>query len=227
MARDVCHASAMDEQITGGNIWAAQSQIVLDQSGVSGSSLSRWFCSSVGRLWTIAALLAQVVLGDMPSPLAMKALPQMHRFPIIFSLIMSLIPPWTFAAFTSFTAINTTTFATLLCKEQSFWSEPILSLDCSFSFHELGDGLIWRGGHHGVFVHHELQEGLALVVPWDPVKEVEDVFLLTHLGHCLCRVRIDIIRVSGWWCCQSYAEIVILDFPIDPQCIVVDISAVP
>ena len=158
----------------------------------------------------------------MPSPLAMKALPDILLFPIVVSLIISLIPPWTFAAFTGFTAI-TTTFATLLCKGQSFWSEPILSLDCSILFDELGDDLIGGGGHRGVLVHHELQEDFSLFVPWDSAKEVEDVLLLTHLGDCLCRVRIGSISVSGRW---PNAEIVILDFPIDPRCVVVDISTV-
>ena len=92
----------------------------------------------------------------------MKALPEILLFvSLIISLIISLIPLWTSATFTGFTAIATTTFATLLGKEQSFWSEPILSLDCSFLFDELGDDLIGRGGHRGGhrggFVHHELQ----------------------------------------------------------------------
>jgi hypothetical protein len=46
------------------------------------------------------------------------------------------------------------------------------------------------------------------------------VLLLTHLGDCLCRVGS--VGVSGHWPC---AEIVILDFPIDPRCVIVDISA--
>ena len=145
----------------------------------------------------------------------MKALPEILRFPIvlIISLILCLIPVWTCAASTGFTAITTiTTFRTLLCKEQSFWSEPIRSLDCSFLFNELVKNLIWHGGHHGVFVQHELQEAFPLVVPWDSEKEVEDVLLLTHLGDCLCRVHIG-ISVSGLW---PSAEIGILDFPMDP-----------
>jgi hypothetical protein len=107
-------------------------------------------------------LLAHADLHGVPSPLAMKTLPEIFLIvSLIISLIISLIPPWTFAAFTGFTAI-TTTFATLLCKDQNFWSEPILSLDCSFHFDELGDNLIGRGGHRGVFVHHELQEDFPL-----------------------------------------------------------------
>jgi hypothetical protein len=147
-------------------------------------------------------LLAQAVFGGVPSPMAMTALPEILLFPIvlIISLIISRIPLWTSAAFTGLTAITTiTTFATLLCKEQGFWSDPIPSLDCSFLFDELGDDLIGRGGHRGVFVHHELQEDFPLVVPWDPAKEVEDVLLLTHLGDCLCRVGS--VGVSGHWPC--------------------------
>jgi len=112
--------------------------------------------------------------------------------------------------------------STHLCKEQSFWREPILSLECSFHFDGLGDDLIWRGSHRGVFVLHQPQEDFPLVIPWDPTKEVGDVFLLSNLGDWLCRVRIG-ISFSGRW---HSAEIVILDFPIDPRCIVVDISAV-
>jgi hypothetical protein len=50
----------------------------------------------------------------MPSPLAMRALPHIIPFPIvlIISLIISLIPFWTFADFAASTA-----FATFLCKE--------------------------------------------------------------------------------------------------------------
>ena len=114
----------------------------------------------------------------------MKPLLRILLFPI--TLIISLIPLWTFAAFTGFTTISTT-LATLLCKEQSFWSEPILSFDCSFLFNKLGDDLIRGGGHCGIFVDHELQEAFPLVIPWDPAKEVEDALLLTHLGDCLCR----------------------------------------
>ena len=136
--------------------------------------------------------------------------------------MISLILPWTSAAFTGFTAITATTFATLLCKEQSFWSEPILSLDCRFHFNELGDDVIGRGGHRDIFVHHELQEDFPLVIPWDSAKEVEDVLLLTHLGDCLCRVC-NGISVSGRW---PSSEILNLDCPIDPRCTVVDISTV-
>jgi hypothetical protein len=157
-------------------------------------------------------LLAQAVLGGMPSLLAMKPLPDILLFPIvlIISLIISLILLGIFAAFTSFNTI-TTTFATFLYNEQSFWSEPILSRHCRFLFDELGDDLICRGGHCGIFVHHELKEDIPLIVPSDSAKEVQDVHLLTHLGDCLCTVRIG-ISVSGR---LLWAEIVILDFPID------------
>ena len=218
-AGDVSRVSAINEPIAGWSTWACHHPVVLDRSGESRSSLSRCFCRSVGSLWRIASLLDQSVLGGVPSPLAMKALLEILLFPI--DLIISLIPLWTSAAFTGFTAI--TTFATLLCKEQSFWSQPIFSLDCSFLFDELGDYLIGGGGHRGVFVHHELQEDIPLVVPWNSKKEVEDVLLLTHRGDCLCRVRIGSISVCGRW---PSPEIVIFDSPIDPQCVVVDISAV-
>jgi hypothetical protein len=132
-------------------------------------------------------LLAEAVLSGMPSPVAMKALPEILLFvsiiiSLIISLVISLIPLWKSAAFTGFAAITTT----FRCKEPNFWSEPFRSLDCSFLFDELGDDLIGGGGHHGVFVHHELWEDFPLVVPWDPAKEVEDVLLLTHLADCLC-----------------------------------------
>jgi len=160
MAGDVSRASAIDEPITGWSTWAGHHPIVLDRCCESRSSLSGCFCCSVGSLWRIAALLAQVVVGGMHLPVAMKALPEILLFPIvlIISPIISLIPLWTSAAFIGFTAITTiTTFATLLCKEQGFWSDPNLSLDCSFLFEELGANIIGRGGHRGVFVHHELQ----------------------------------------------------------------------
>jgi hypothetical protein len=153
----------------------------------------------------------------MCSLLAMKALPEILRFPLV--LIISLIPLWTFAACTGFTAI-TTNFATHLCKEQSFWSEPILSLDFSFFFDKLRDDLIWRGHHCGVFVHHELQDDFPFVVPWDSAKEIEDVLLLTQFGDYLSSFC---ISVSRQW---RSTQIVIVAFPIDPRCIVVDISAV-
>jgi hypothetical protein len=172
-------------------------------------------------------LLVKAVVGGVPSLLGMNALPEILLcvsliISHIIALVISLIPLWTSAAFTGFTAITTiTTFATHLCKEQSFWSDPILFLDCSFLFDKLGDDLIGGGGHRGVFVHPELQEDNLLVVPWDSAKEVEDVFLLTHLGDCLC-IRI-CIGVGGRW---RSAEILILDFRIDLRCVIVDISAV-
>jgi hypothetical protein len=60
-------------------------------------------------------LLAQAVLGGVPSPVAMKSLQEILLFPLmlIVSLIISLIPLWTSATFTGFTI---TTFATLHCK---------------------------------------------------------------------------------------------------------------
>jgi len=152
----------------------------------------------------------------MPSPWAMKALPCIHLFPIV--RIIPRIPLWTFTAFAAFTA-----FATVLCTQQSFWSEPMLSLDSSFLFDELGDDLIGGGGHHGVFVHHELLEEFPHVFIWDPTKEVEDVLLLTDLRNCLCSVRIGSIGVTGRW---PSTENVILDHPIDPRCVAVGISSV-
>jgi len=69
------------------------------------------------------------------------------------------------------------------------------------------------GGHHGGFVHHDLQEDFPLIIPWDSAKEVEDVFLLTHLGDCLCiNIGVSSVSVIGCWSCT---EIVILDYPID------------
>jgi hypothetical protein len=54
------------------------------------------------------------------------------------------------------------------------------------------------------------------------------VFLLTHFGDCLC-IRIGVgvgsLSASGQCCCRSCTEIVILDFLIDPRCVIVDISA--
>jgi len=223
MAGDVSSVSAIDEPITAWSIWASHHPIVLDRCGESRSS--RCYCCSVGTRWRIATLLAQAVLGCMPLLLAMKALPEIFLFLIILviSLILSLMPLWTFAASTGVTGITTiTTFATLLCKEQSFRRDLILSLDCSCLFDELGDNLIGHGGHHGVFVHHVLREDFPLVVPWDSAKEVEYMLLLTRLGDCRCRVHIG-ISVSGRW---PSADIGILDFPIDPLCIVVDISTV-
>jgi len=113
-------------------------------------------------------------------------------------------------------------------QEQSFWSEPILSVDCSILFDELCDDLIDGGSHRSVFVHHELHEDIPLVVPWDSAREVEDLFLLTHRGDCLCRLRMSVgsISASGRWCYRSCTEIVILDFPMYLQYVLVDVSAV-
>jgi hypothetical protein len=154
--------------------------------------------------------------------LALKALPEILLFPIV--LIISLIPLWTSAIFAASAA-----FATFLCKNQSFWREPTLSLDRRFLFNELGDNIIGRGCHRGVFVHHESLEDIPLVISWDSTKEVQDVILLTHLNDCLgiC-VGVDVgsISPSGQQCCRFCAEIVILDIPIDQRCVIVDISAV-
>jgi hypothetical protein len=155
-------------------------------------------------------LLAQAVFGGIPSPLAMKAIAEILLFPIV--PIISLIPHLTSAAFTGFT-VSTTTIATLLCNEQSFCSEPILSLDCSVIFDELGDDLIGCGGDRRVVFHHELQSDFPLVIPWNSVKVVENVLLLTYLGEglytSLCVSSVGVIGRSPW------AEIVILDIPID------------
>jgi len=155
----------------------------------------------------------------MPSLLSMKTLQQIPLFANVVTLITSLISLLTFADFAVSAA-----FPTFLCKMQSFWSEPILSVDGGILLDELGDDLIGHGGHRGVLVHRELQEDFPLVVPWDRTKELDNVFLLTHLGYCLC-IGIDVgcVSVSGRWPC---VEIVILDFPIDPRSIIVNISAV-
>ena len=142
-------------------------------------------------------------------------------FADLFSIVFSLILLWTFAAFP--------TFATLLCKDQSFRSEPIYSIDCSFHLDELCDDLIRPGGHHAIFVHHELEEDSPLIIPSDPAIDIEDVLLLTHLGDCLCMcvgVGVSGISASGRCCCRSCTEIVIVDSPINPQCIGVDIPTV-
>jgi hypothetical protein len=79
------------------------------------------------------------------------------------------------------------------------------------------------------FVHHEVPDDITLIVPSDSTKEVEDVFMVTHLGDCLCiqvSVGVGSFSCIAGCCCRPYAEIVILDFPIDLRCIVVDISAV-
>jgi hypothetical protein len=101
----------------------------------------------------------------------MEALPQILVCPLvlIFCLIISLIPLWSSAASAGCSAI-TTTFATLLCKERSFWRELIFSLVCSFLFDKLGDDHIARGGHCGVFIHQVLQEDLPFVIPCDSVN---------------------------------------------------------
>jgi len=159
--------------------------------------------------------------------MAMEALPQILLSPIvlIISLDICLIPLWTFAAFTGFTAIATT-FATRLCKVQSFWSEPILSLHCRFHFDKLGGNLIGGGSHRHIFVPYDLKEDIPLVVPWDSMKEVDTVLLPTHDGDCLCIcviVSLGRISASGQRPC---AEIAILECPIDLRYIVVDMSAV-
>jgi hypothetical protein len=171
-------------------------------------------------------LLTHAVVSGMSSPLANKALPEtlLVSFVLIISLIISLIHLWTCADFDTSAAS-----ATFLCTDQSFWNEPIHSLDCSCVFDEFGDDLIGRGGHCGIFVHHELQEDFPLVVPWDSTKEVEDVLLHIHLGDCLCfRIGVGVsnIRASSQCCYWSGEEIPILDFPIDWQGIVADISVV-
>jgi hypothetical protein len=66
----------------------------------------------------MAALLAQAILGSVPSPLPMKALPEILLFSIvlIISLIISLIPLWTFTDLAA-----TAASAPFRCKEQRFW----------------------------------------------------------------------------------------------------------
>jgi len=229
---DVSRASAINEPITGSLLVALDHPIVLDPCGGIWSSPSRWFCRNVGSLGRIAGLLAQSLLRYMTSQLAMTALPQILPFPIvlIISLMIYPIPLWTSAPFNGFTAITTiTTFATLLCKEQSFRSEPIHSLDCSLISDKLGDNLIGGGGHCGVFVYLEAQEEFTLVVSWDSAKEAHDVLLLTYLGDWLwihIGVPVGSISAIGRCCCWSCEEIVILDFLIDLQYVVVDISVV-
>jgi len=98
------------------------------------------------------------------------------------------------------------------------------SLDWSFRFDELGDNLIGRGGHRGVFDRHEFQEDYPLVVSWDCAKEVDDVLLLTDLGGCLCRgISVGSVSICGRWPC---AEIVNIEILIDPRLVIVDISVV-
>ena len=222
MAGDVSHASAIDKPFTGSSNRASRHPIVLERRGESRSGLCRWYCCCVSSLWKIATFLAQAILGDMPSPFVKKALPLIIVFPIV--LIIFFVPHWTVAASSAFTA-----FATLLCKERSFWREPILSVDCSFPVDELGDDLIRCGGHCGIIVRHELQEDFPLVVPWDATGEIEDVLLCTYLGDCLCicvGVGVSSVSASGRCCCRYWAEIVIIDCPINLHCIGVDISAV-
>jgi len=131
-ARDVSRASAMDEPITAWNSSAGRHPMVLDRSGESWSTLSQWFCCSIGRLWRIAALLAQVVLGRMPLPLAMKVLPEILLFPIvlIICLTISLILLWTSATFTSFTAI-TNTFPPIFVKSRASEESPFSPLNAA------------------------------------------------------------------------------------------------
>jgi hypothetical protein len=114
----------------------------------------------VGR---IAVLLDQADLGDMALPLAMEALPQTLLLPIVSSLIISLTPFGTVAGFSGFTA--NTAIATLLHKVQSFPREPIPALHCSIIFCQVDRDKIRSGSHRGVFVLHELQEDLPLVIP--------------------------------------------------------------
>jgi len=204
MAVDVSCASLIDEPITGWSIWLSGYAIVLDQCGQSWSiQCFNWgFGLSVGSLGRIAMWLTWVHLWDMPSPLAMNVLLLNSHSPV--SLIISLIPLWIFAPFT--------TFATLLCKELRFRSKPILSLDCSLLFDEHDDNVIGHGSHHGIFVHHKLQDDFPLIVPLDPAKIVKDVLLLSWLGDCLCSVQICRISISGQW---HYVEQVILGLWID------------
>jgi len=137
MAGHSSRTCTSDEPITGWNSWVGHHPMGHDPSGESRISwYFCWcFCSSVGRHWKITTLHAQAVVSGMPSPLAMTVRPQILLFSIILiiSPVISVIPLWTCAAFNVFTAI-TTTFATLLCKEQIFWSYPILSLDCRSMF---------------------------------------------------------------------------------------------
>jgi len=156
-AGDVSCASTINDPITGWSCCAGNHAIVLDWCGESpsGGSCSWCFCSSVGRLWRIATLLAHAVLGGVDSALRMRALSQILPFPVIVSLIICRFAPWTVAASTGYTAItNRSTFATLHCNEPSWWSKPILSLHGNFLLDELGDNLIGRGVHRGICVHH-------------------------------------------------------------------------
>jgi hypothetical protein len=51
-----------------------------------------------------------------------------------------------------------------------------------------------------VLVPHELEEDIAVVIPCDPAKEVEEMFFLTHLGDCPC-IRLcvgSVVVIRGW-----------------------------
>jgi len=185
--------------------------------GESHSSHSSLLCCSFGSLGRITMMLASVNFCNMPSPVATNVLPLICLFPII--LIISLILLWTFPAFTA--------FATLLCKEQSFWREPILNLCCSYYFNNLGDDLIWHDLHCGFVVHHKHQAVFPLLVSWDPAKEVEDVLLLMHSGQCpSIRIGVCSSIVGSACCCWSWVEIVTLDVLIDLACTLVNITGI-
>jgi hypothetical protein len=171
----------------------------------------------------IATLLAQAVLSIIPLPLAVKPLLEILLFPIgvslISSVIISLVPLWTFANFA-----HTATSGIFLWEQQSFWSTPNPSLDCRFVFEEFVDDLVMGGGYPGFFVQHELQKDCPVVVSGDAAKVVEDVLLLTHLGDCLwVHIGVGCISISGHW---PWAESMIIDFPIDSRRVDIDISAV-
>jgi hypothetical protein len=158
----------------------------------------------------------------MPMPLATKELPEILLFPIVVSLIISviisLIPLWMFANFAT-----SASSANFLCKEQSCGREPVQFLDYSVLFDELGDHIIRRGGHHGVFVRHVLQENSRLVIRYGPAQEIEGVLLLTQLGDWYFGVHVRSIRVSGRW---TIVQILILDVPSNLRWVVIDPSEV-
>jgi len=95
-------------------------------------------------------LLAQAVLGGVPSPLAMKAPPEILLFPIVVSLIISRIPLWTSAAFTGFTAI-TTPLPPIFAKSRASGASPFsLLIAASFTTSFISNDPNFRLKHPGV-----------------------------------------------------------------------------
>jgi len=117
-AGNVSWLSTTDELITWSSLGVCCHPIDLNRIGDSWWILGQFFCYSVGALGRITGFLAQEVLGDLASWVAMNALLVTYLFPIVH--MTSVIPSCIFVA--------STTFSILLCNKPNFCGKSIYFL---------------------------------------------------------------------------------------------------